>query len=101
MVPEARQRAKGDGGVLTGSRYEGKKEKKEDSVAHWVVVDHLEEYGNQRYVVISNPFHNRLERYTWEHFWNSINHQAIEKNSWWVLRFHPQKMESRGPSPES
>lgn len=62
--------------------------------------DHLEESGNQRYVVISNPFHNRRERYPWEYFWRSINHQAIEKNSWWVLHFRKQKIEAEGPSHE-
>lgn len=53
VIEDPEQRREGDGGLLTGTSHAGK-----GGIAHWVVVDRLEEIGGQRYVVINNPFHN-------------------------------------------
>lgn len=94
-VVSEEDRRKGDGGILTGSS-----RPREGETSHWVVIDRLEEWkepqGEQRYVVINNPFYNRQERYPWEHFWNSINYQArVEnkdrvENKWLVLMLKTQ-----------
>jgi hypothetical protein len=81
VVLSEKDRAKGDGGILTGSSQEGAGE-----TAHWVVVDRLEEREGERYVVINNPFHNRQERYRWDFFWKSINQGARHGSQWWVVR---------------
>ncbi|MCS7351615.1 hypothetical protein [Thermoflexus sp.] len=90
VIGDPAQRREGDGGLLTGTRHAG-----ENGIAHWVVVDHVEAVGNQRYVVINNPFHNRSERYPWEYFWRSLNHQAVGPDSWWFLRFYPSASSER------
>ncbi len=97
VVISEKDRAKRDGGLLTGSSPEGPGE-----TAHWVVIDRLEEREGERYVVINNPFHNRQERYPWAHFWASVNHQAREGNRWWVLALEAPSEAPEGtgaPSP--
>lgn len=87
IVVSEEDRRKGDGGILTGS---SGRRKKPGEIAHWVVIDRLEERDGKRYVVINNPYHNRQERYPWEYFWNSVNYQARGKNRWWVLSLETQ-----------
>ncbi|GBD07779.1 hypothetical protein HRbin22_00005 [Candidatus Thermoflexus japonica] len=96
IIVSEEDRRKGDGGILTGSngKYKNGKDKPGE-IAHWVVIDRLEERDGKRYVVVNNPYHNRQERYSWEHFWESMNHQARGKDRWWVL-----KLETRPPVPE-
>ncbi len=91
IVASEEDRRKGDGGILTGSQgIDEKGRKKPGEIAHWVVIDRLEERDGKRYVVINNPYHNRQERYPWEYFWNSVNYQARDKNRWWVLSLETQ-----------
>lgn len=96
IIVSEEDRKKGDGGILTGSngKYKNGKDKPGE-IAHWVVIDRLEERDGKRYVVVNNPYHNRQERYSWEHFWESMNHQARGEDRWWVL-----KLETRPPVPE-
>lgn len=55
------------------------------TIAHWVVVNRLEEHDGKRFVVINNPFHNRTERYPWEDFLRSVDAQARAGSQWWFL----------------
>ncbi|MFN3928729.1 MAG: hypothetical protein ACK4OK_03745 [Thermoflexus sp.] len=55
------------------------------TIAHWVVVNRLEEHDGKRFVVINNPFHNRTERYPWEEFLRSVDAQARTGSHWWFL----------------
>ncbi|HXF70623.1 MAG TPA: hypothetical protein VNK89_12550, partial [Thermoflexus sp.] len=65
------------------------------TIAHWVVVNRLEEHDGKRFVVINNPFHNRTERYPWEEFLQSVDAQARAGSQWWFLSVRRTEMEGR------